>query len=468
MTAFRPRSSRRVLAALAAAAALTLRACSAPSQSTTPSSAASTTASVTSSEQFAKAISDRIAKHWPHMAKIWPTYDYTKHTLVLFSLSAPGKVDAAYAITTSGMRELTPTEYADIEVPQHDGYAQITFNGSPSIAMSVNSSEMSKPQTIDSTYRVATHELVHFYYQGEMKQPDENASRAQPYPLDPTPRTYRQMIHRQLLVAYETPDKRAEHLAKARFWLDKYHSEFADEAKATASTDIAEGTARYTDLLGAIITGDNKPEEVRQAEQKLLGRDDFVPSAEAEAYQLGEVAGLLLDEENPQWKKDFYTSGQTLLDLLLKDIKPAEDSVAPEVAKAVESEVAKRNSEVKDEIADVQKAATDTSIPYLKIDDTDAEGSFGATGSFIVGDEEISTGYTARFDVGGTELAINDAAVKATFDESGRSYLLLPLTMKHSVKDGVLTVDDAKLAAKGLKVAESKEDGRTVYTVVVK
>ncbi|OKL54403.1 hypothetical protein BSZ39_04420 [Bowdeniella nasicola] len=365
------------------------------------------------------------------MAKVWPTYNYTEHRLLLFVRGA-GDDTSAFAIGVDGVKKIEPK---DIQVPDVGGYSQLDYEGKPSIAMTIDAGELKKDNAAPHLYRVAMHELVHFYYQGDMAQ-DGGDSRAQAYPVDGTPRLYRRMIHHRLIEAYRHPDKRSEALAKAKYWLEKWQTEYADEAKSIKATDIAEGTARYTDNMAAFTTDSISKEDIRKKASELMVTGDFSASADAESYTIGEAAALLLDEVGGDWKKDFYQSNTTLADLLLKDVKTAEDSVDPEVKTKVDQAVKEQNDSIGKDIKDVTAAKKDTSIPNLKIDDTDTDGSYASSGSFLVDDEDVTTGFAKDYTVDWKNLTLSNLAVGHEFSEDGRSFLLVPLAMMHEVKDG--------------------------------
>ncbi|NLX82194.1 MAG: hypothetical protein GXZ04_00025 [Clostridiales bacterium] len=169
-------------------------------------------------EAFVRAVHEQMLRNWPHMDKAWPGLNYNQHPFILFYVDDELLVNEAWLLNTQGVRKLDEKEYQGIAVPQPDGYSELRFDGKPGLAMSVDDYSLSQPRAQEETYRTATHEMVHFYYQppqGEMA-----GSRAQVYPLDAQPRLYRAMIYQHLIAAFENPAQRDEHLGKARYWLN--------------------------------------------------------------------------------------------------------------------------------------------------------------------------------------------------------------------------------------------------------
>ena len=91
------------------------------------------------------------------------------------------------------------------------------------------------------------HESFHEYVQklNEWKKDSEDSSRDQVYPILYEPRIYRKMALLALLKAWENPAEQAAQYARAKYWLQKYEKECADEALSIKETDVDESTAEY-------------------------------------------------------------------------------------------------------------------------------------------------------------------------------------------------------------------------------
>ncbi|HHU08534.1 MAG TPA: hypothetical protein GXZ60_00695 [Intrasporangiaceae bacterium] len=406
-----------------------------------------------------------IARHWPHLHSAWPDVDYTRHALVLAQLGDDGTVADAWLADTTQTRRLTPSETAALTVPEPGGYAAATVDGRPSVVMTMDSED--GPETGDGsiTYRIATHELVHFYYQDQIPQ-TEPSGRTQGYPIDATPRLYRAMLYRNLIAAYDDPANADVSLRRAKYWHEKWQAEYPDEARDFRDPDIAEGTARYIEILGTVV-GDSVPGAQRD---KRLGeaipRDETFTSAEGESYELGLVAGLLLDRTTPTWKDGFLTRGTTLVDELLAGFSALPQEPDPQVQAEITRIVAEVNEQAATELADILRARTDTTVPMLKVVISDVEGSFQSTGQLMVGEDDVATGMVVRYDAGGGTIDLRGLPVQNDYDDTtGEMSLLIPLTMAHTVTAGKLSVDADTLAVEDVAVSTSQQDGRTVHTV---
>ena len=119
------------------------------------------------------------------------------------------------------------------------------------------------------------------------------------YPIEREPRIFRRMIYTRLIQAFENPDRQDAYLSKAKFWLDKYNTEFKSEADRIRVTDIAEATARYTENLGMFIGKNLSKGDLRKEADRLIKKEHIFIAADKESYEIGYVAGLILDEKDP-------------------------------------------------------------------------------------------------------------------------------------------------------------------------
>lgn len=415
--------------------------------------------------EFSATLHEKITTHWPHMDKVWPTYDYNNHNLILFQLTDEYNVSQAILLNTRERRTLEKSEYEAIIPPMDQGYEEVQFDGKPSIVMSVTPQSMSEKNAADLTYRVATHEIVHFYYQGDAMFNTDGESRAQSLPLEKTPRLYRQMIYQSLIHAYDNPGEQQEYLGKAKYWLEKWKGEFPEEYQSIKPTDISESMARYSDNLGTLVTADSTAEDMYQGAEKDIKRSEIFYSADAESYEIGFVAGLLLDQNLPGWKDSFYKSQLTAEELLLKESPSVPDSMDVEMETKVSNAIDTYNTESLASIRDLVDAKKDTSVAYLKIDTTDSTSSMMAAGVVRYEGDEITIQYSNQFKVAGKSIEFRQANVIESGDEEGNQFLYIPLPMTYTSKGDILTVDTETLKVDGIHVSTDTEDGRTIYFV---
>lgn len=409
-------------------------------------------------------VAQSIKENWPHMQKVWPTYNYNEHALLLFHLTDEGEAKEAWLIDSKENRKLSPDEWKDMMPPQPGGYNPVEWKGKPSIAMGVDDAMLQDQKTVDSVYRTASHELVHFYYQQDIDMSMEG-DRAQVVPIDKTPRLYRQMLYRNLIDAFDHPDQAEQKLGHAKYWLEKWKSEFAEEAKAIHTTDIAEATARYTENFSTFIGKANNDDAIREHAGKSIDRQSHFVSADAESYEIGYVAGLLLDRTQPGWKDNFYKDGTTVEEKLLASVKPVEEPISSELDAPLTAEIDKVNKEAEQSLQSIVAAKNDKKIPYLRLLTDNVESSFGSSGTFRYEGLTVVTQFAARYEAQGKNVEANGLQVIESGDGQESMSFTIPLDMAHTVKDGALTVDTQELKIDGAKVETSEEDGRTVYTL---
>lgn len=332
---------RTTLAALGLIAAVGVAACTpgpAPDTVASPPASVGATGESPRTDSFAELaqkVQARIARHWPHLgAKVWPGLDYSSHSLVLFKPAADGTVDEAWLATPSALRRLAPHEYRSLTVPERGSYVALTFEGRPSVAITHDPELVPDLGDGSIVYRIATHELVHFYYQGDMTVTDPgDPDRVEP--PGSKARLYRAMLYRNLLRALDEPAAMDEALAHAAHWNTKWKAEFPHDSSLMADGDIAEGTARYLEMQGMFAGDGLSGEDRERAHLKEIPRDLAFEAPMLEGYELGHAAGLLLDRLSPSWKDGFFVRGQTPVDELLAGVTPKEQAVDPDVEAAV-------------------------------------------------------------------------------------------------------------------------------------
>ena len=415
-------------------------------------------------QAFVEGVQALVSRHWPHMQKVWPGADYTQHPLVLVYMDDSDQVQEGWTLGTGGMKPLAKEAAAALPVPQAGGYANATVDGKPAIVMSIDSLSLTLPGEVEQVYRTATHELVHFYHQAKMDM-SEGGSRAQAYPVEQNPRYYRQMMYRNMIAAWDNPDNAQELLSQARYWQDRWQQEFPKEATAIRNTDIVEGIAKYMENLGAVLVDGITPEARDQEATQAIQRAELFPSADGESYELGYVAALLLDRQQPGWKADFYATGQSPMELLLAGFEPRQQADDAEIRKLVTEEIDTINTEAERQLQGILTARKDAGIPWVKVDITDVQSSYEARGNYLVNGDDVVTGFAAQYTVGSGMLRLRDASVIMLFTEEGRMCLLVPLTMEHEVKDGVLNLRSLIAEAQNVPVQAAKEGNMQMYLV---
>ena len=410
-------------------------------------------------------LSELVTVNWPAMYKVWPGYDYTNHNFLIFYLDEKGVVKEAKLLNVNENRSLRKKEYENITPPNPEGYDQIQFQAKPSIVMSVDDAVMKAEDSVNELYKTATHEMVHFYYQKDV-QTSAESSRSQIYPIEREPRILRRMIYTRLIQAFEKPDRQDEYLGKAKFRMDKYNDEYKSEADRIRATDIAEATARYTENFGIFIGKNLSQEDIRKEADKFIRKEQIFIAADKESYEIGYVAGLILDEKNPNWKENFYATGKGIPEVLLANVTPIPDELDKKIEDNITKKVNSTNKADADKLKDVITAKDNTDIPLLHLDVSKASKSFYAESMYRYQNLPVMAGYSSTFTVKGKNVEIKDTAIISGYEEEHQC-VRIPLTMKYDSKGGILTIDSPPLKADGIQVKTSKENGRIIYSAEV-
>ncbi|MFV0237323.1 MAG: hypothetical protein ACK5HU_02140, partial [Flavobacteriales bacterium] len=239
-------------------------------------------------KEMVKRVNELVQKHWVRAKDVWPEADYTKNHLVVYTLD-----DASKPIKADIMRVGHKIEEADLDVllqsnkvPKPWGFAISEYKGEKGVAISLDKETgyvyapeglehpdklgMSQKEyddyvnyiTKNIIFTLPTHEIFHFYYQDSRKE----ESRSTQLPLDFKSRYYRKMTLNYLKKAFEENlENKKETLSKAKFWYDKYVTEYSEEAKISRTYDLYEGTARYAEVLISFIHDTMTTKEVNEA-----------------------------------------------------------------------------------------------------------------------------------------------------------------------------------------------------------
>ncbi|SER91463.1 hypothetical protein [Corynebacterium cystitidis] len=410
------------------------------------------------------AFAQRVSDHWPHASKVWPGADYTEHVAVVFRLNNEGSVVTAWAVDFQGSHELQPEETKQLIAPPPGGYSPGEFNGRTAVFLSIDDLNRAKDPDGEELYRFASHELVHFYHQPDLDQRgEESDGRSQDYPIDPEPRVMRRMIYHNLLSAYENPDRAQEHLEHAKFWQEKWQQTYPAEYQGVRHSDLVEGHARYVEYLLTFYRPDLSPEQFRQRAIQVLNKDQVFSAADMEGYEINYLAGLLLDSLQPAWKDDALRNQTPFIETLLQPFNAKEQELDSQLDEQVNKDIEEINSGIAESIKPLEAAEKDTSIPYLVIDKSASESSFGAEHFISIDGKEVATTFVASYQTDGGQLVILGAPVYMRGDQ-----ITVPLPKDTTDQDGRLDIDSDSVIATNIEVDKTNDpDGRILYLVKV-
>lgn len=423
----------------------------------------SSSAAPSSVQELARAVQSDVATVWPRTGRIWPSVDFSGHSVLVTDGST------TYAVDKNEMRKVPAKdlEQAEVEVPRPDAFDVVTWQGKPSLILrppqdlgaeqKPDPTGLTAPQPTAYTFGLASHEEFHPYVQQRPKAPwtslqklqESAADRTELYPLQAQPRVARAMVYNSLLTALQKPDQRGEHLSRAAYWSDTWAEDYPEDAKGQEATDLLEGTAKYFELSAIAMAAVKNPDDAAQIRSYIAEtlKPMKVASKGIEPYAIGAVALLNADAQGRDLKKALTTQPTTPLAALLKGVTRSGAQRAPkDVSEGIRKGVATTNKELSASIdpfvADVQdKTKTVLMLPVESI-----SGSFGGKGFYTTKELPISITPEARatFKAKTGTVKVNGATV-AEIDEGGKGYFTLPL----NPSDKGVRIEDDRLTLTG-------------------
>lgn len=411
-----------------------------------------------------------LKEHASTSQDVWQGYDLTKHNVIIIEVDDSTEEPInGWVVNSNSKRKLTSEEIKEISVPAIGGYNSLSFDGKESIVLSTSQSTLpflNSVFTINYLYEVATHEMFHFYYDPIEKYQElgiESEERYTTFPKDATPRVYRKMVYDSLVAAYENPKEELQYLGQAKYWYDIWQSKFPGEYALAELTDIAEGKARYVQNMLCVNLA--KQSEVAQRIQTMFIKEDkLFDGPSSESYELGFIAGVLLDKYNPNWKLEISQSNIRPVELLLKGVEPVkgDENAFILMLEKAEKETAKGNEKIKNKLSTIDAAQQDIGIAFLALNNKFSTGSYSTSDFISYNDNVICLDFSSTFENKGDKIKVNSLSVYDATSSESNSYIL-PLTMDYSVENGYLVFNDKSVQGK-VKVREMKEnDGRLVY-----
>lgn len=379
----------------------------------------------------------RISKNWNYVDKIWANTSYKKHNVVLFYLDPKGNVEKGFLLNVSQTRpiELKANEWKGVTVPTVNGYAKTNFKGNPSISLAIDKMtlEESDLRKENTSYDLASHELFHFYYQDNIVSDEEN-DRSTSYPIDYKPRLYRKMLFINLKKAFENKEESSSYLGKAKYWHDKWKNEYSEEAKKIHYTDIAEGSAKYFEIL-ANVAGQLGNKNINNLDisyfvNQLNSLSDTIDN---ESYSIGAMSGLILSQKNINWTETFFAKNKTLAELLLENVESITDIADEQIENDLKKVASNINDKNKEKMDSVAKFLNDKSIPGIILSNS-SEDSFEVSESLKYKSKTIYTGYTRSIQNTKQNFLKNVTAI-----EDGDN-IIIPLLDKYSFENGKLSI----------------------------
>ncbi|MGB5838423.1 MAG: hypothetical protein WBH14_15385 [Albidovulum sp.] len=306
-------------------------------------------------ENYVARAAQQIGATWPLADQIWPGADYGNINVLFVETNG----ENAWLVTPDGnivkfpAKDL-PSAYRVTGYPFRFTSSEQTLNGIPTLKVEVDSdlflgpyksSEFESLPTSSLLFAFTAHEEFHrvqntwnveYTDQGKLIEigQDNFAARAQRYE-----------IIRALRLALLNPEEETENLEAAKWWFEAYRNDHPQEYELAKSMDILEGAARYFDMAMNVrsVGGFHlSAEELRANYQRMiltdytLDADSFFGLPDEESYDIGGIAGVLLEMKDDATWKDRVEQGTPPLEILLEGYSASPQEPSPEVTNLVE------------------------------------------------------------------------------------------------------------------------------------
>lgn len=309
---------------------------------------------------------------------------------------------AAWLIDAKGYRPVEAEPVRALGLSSNFGnFTELTWEERPTVYIGLGQLPkeeerrmLDNPGTVPELFATATHEAFHFYGQAGWQL--NAGERAERYPVQPLPRQYRQHVINALAAALRGE---AGALGKARYWHDRWQTEFALEMQQIRPFDIVEGTAQYIDLLAQSLARGALDEPQAWAQRvKAYSSDVGVLSVDTESYVLGALAIYLLDGLDPDgWQA--IIEGQTPVQRLLASVPVIVDVPDAALNQRIADAVSERNRTLESLIEPFITQLKHPDSLRLMIPFAALSGSVGLSGSYQVEQvsAEVLVGLHAQF-----------------------------------------------------------------------
>ncbi|MGE3262272.1 MAG: hypothetical protein AB7K68_10875 [Bacteriovoracia bacterium] len=260
--------------------------------------------------------------------RIWPGYSWENLTVVFIGDEVHQAFSAKEKRVFSVSSDQLPSaaiKTAYFFFKQKDGSEWMSIN----TALDLSTGPKRNPEEVaKDNFRLAIHEGFHWVAQKNWHIYEGN--RGTELPIRWEPRLYRSIMFSQLKAALAEKNQTETQLRKARYWYDRWSSEYPDEVISTA--DGYEGSARYSDWTGYALSElgcDASEAQLSVFVQSILDSNyGFAMNGDlfafdVEGYELGSLAAFLLrrDYVNDDWQEKL-SEGQSPVAILLEKFSP--------------------------------------------------------------------------------------------------------------------------------------------------
>ncbi|HHR6039197.1 TPA: hypothetical protein ACS70C_003626 [Providencia alcalifaciens] len=404
-------------------------------------------------EAYVNSIYSATHKAWPELEKVWDTDVYRKLRLIV------ADNHNAWAIDSKSLTKISYNEVQKRHLPvEYMFYKEIKWSdGRPTIYVSLGATLppeekarfQSEKNPVPMLFNVATHEAFHFFVQDKNISPD---LRATYYPVQVTPRLYRNHIIRSLYAALRG-DKNG--LGHARYWFDLWRKKYPNDVSQINKNDIYEGSARYIEIAAEIMA-QGESFNTTGFQHALIEKmkddaNDIYITSDSESYSIGALSGFILNMNNIRWQSK-VEEGIPPLDILLKNIQPIKELADNKLEININQEINKINNKISTPIEDFGNAYNHPEVIKIFIS-SNLSGSYSVSEGFFhikTVPYDLMVGLNSSAQWLGGSYNIKDS-VAAVIDKSSdyggkRGFLILYTGKLPLSKNGRLVLNTEKLS----------------------
>ncbi|EUM08119.1 hypothetical protein L465_03651 [Enterobacter sp. BIDMC 29] len=409
-------------------------------------------------EEYVNSIYSATRQAWPVLENVWDTHVYRQLRLIV------ADDHNAWAIDSKSLTKLPYSEIQQRHLPvDYMHYQEIQWPDSrPTIYVSLGTTLppeekarfQSETKPVPALFNVATHEAFHFFVQANVwkKISPDNDSRATLYPVQGTPRFFRNSIIRSL---YATLQGDQNGLGHARYWFDLWKKLYPDDANRIRQTDVDEGSARYVEIAAEIIAQGqrfNTAEFQHALINKMKDEINFIYThSDSESYPIGALSGFILDMKKMKWQSS-VVQGMPPLDILLGSIPPITQQADRKLEAEVNQEVNKISNKVGAAIDNFIKAYNYPRVIKIFVS-SELSGSYSLSGGFFrtkTIPHDLMVGLSSSANWTGGSYSVKEvvaAAIDNSPDYRGkRGFLILYVGKLPPSEKGRLILKTGKLS----------------------
>jgi hypothetical protein len=384
--------------------------------------------------EYAERMAAATVSAWPKLAAIErlnsQTGFYTRAQILLYDGVSAWLIDA------NGYRPVAAEPVQALGLSSdYQTFKELLWEGRPTVYMGLGqrlpedeAHRMLNAGAVPELFALATHEAFHFFGQDNDWQLGEG-SRASRYPVQALPRQYRQQLINAL---YASLQGDTQALGKARYWHERWLSEFAVEAQEIRYYDIIEGTAEYIEGLARAFAGGgaDTPEAWAQGTMARFPRAGVL-SLDGESYALGALAIYLLDRQDAKgWQA--IIEGQTPVQRLLANVTQVVDVPDAALDQRIAERVSEQNQELAPLIEPFIARLKHPGTVHLMVPMSAVDGSIEMSGNYQLEQwaDPMWVGFSAKFSPSGGRVTfgggtITLAVTKACGEEG--AYAVVPI-----------------------------------------